>query len=132
MSETFGDWESYSFSFEAKITDPVCFRENTGNLKKSLNCISYFLVISYIKHRDIKLHKYNKNGKIITESPINSTRNNTAGEYDMTLSSVLEENIQYIESHLPVKDSFDLITRQLYLGKTKARSEERRVGKECM
>ena len=38
----------------------------------------------------------------------------------MTLSSVLEENIQYIESHLPVKDSFDLITRQLYLGKTKA------------
>ena len=38
----------------------------------------------------------------------------------MTLSSVLEENIQYIESHLPVKDSFDLITRHLYLGKTKA------------
>jgi len=38
----------------------------------------------------------------------------------MTLSSILEENIRYIEEHLPVKDSFDLITRHLYLGKTKA------------
>lgn len=38
----------------------------------------------------------------------------------MTLSTVLEENIQYIESVLPIGSSFDLMTRRLYLGKTGA------------
>lgn len=38
----------------------------------------------------------------------------------MALSSILEENIRYIEERLPVHSSFDLITRHLYLGKTKA------------
>lgn len=38
----------------------------------------------------------------------------------MALSPVLEENIRYIESRLPVKTSFDLMTRRLTLGKTKA------------
>ncbi|MCM1194148.1 MAG: spore germination protein [Acetatifactor muris] len=38
----------------------------------------------------------------------------------MTLSFVLEENIRYIETHLPVKTSFDLMTRDLCLGDTKA------------
>lgn len=38
----------------------------------------------------------------------------------MTLSSVLEENIQYIETVLPVRTSFDLMTRHLHLGRTPA------------
>lgn len=38
----------------------------------------------------------------------------------MTLSSVLSENIRYIKEHLPIKTSFDLMTRHLYLGKTPA------------
>lgn len=38
----------------------------------------------------------------------------------MTLSAVLEENIRYIKTHLPVEASFDLMTRRLYLGRTKA------------
>lgn len=38
----------------------------------------------------------------------------------MTLSTILEENIEYIESQLPVCASFDLMTRRLYLGQTKA------------
>lgn len=38
----------------------------------------------------------------------------------MTLSCILEENIEYIENNLPVKESFDLMTRHLLLGKTKA------------
>lgn len=38
----------------------------------------------------------------------------------MALSTVLEDNIHYIETHLPVKASFDLMTRHLYLGETKA------------
>ncbi len=38
----------------------------------------------------------------------------------MALSTVLEENINYIESRLPVHASFDLMTRHLYLGETKA------------
>ena len=38
----------------------------------------------------------------------------------MALYAVLEQNINYIESHLPVGKSFDLITRHLYLGETKA------------
>lgn len=38
----------------------------------------------------------------------------------MTLSTALEENIHYIKTHLPIGASFDLITRQLYLGRTKA------------
>lgn len=38
----------------------------------------------------------------------------------MTLSSVLDENIRYIETHLPVKTSFDFMTRHLNLGETKA------------
>ena len=38
----------------------------------------------------------------------------------MTLSTTLEENIKYIESHLPIHASFDLMTRQLRLGETKA------------
>ena len=38
----------------------------------------------------------------------------------MTLSSNLSENIRYIETHLPVQTSFDLMTRTLYLGETKA------------
>jgi len=36
-----------------------------------------------------------------------------------TLSAVLEENIHYIKDHLPIGRSFDLMTRQLYLGETK-------------
>ena len=36
----------------------------------------------------------------------------------MALSSDLNENIRYIEEHLPVKKSFDLMTRDLYLGET--------------
>ena len=38
----------------------------------------------------------------------------------MTLSSVLEENINYIDTILPVRTSFDLMTRHLYLGRTPA------------
>ena len=38
----------------------------------------------------------------------------------MALSTVLEDNIHYIETHLPVKTSFDLMTRHLELGETKA------------
>ena len=38
----------------------------------------------------------------------------------MTLSSVLQENISYIEAALPVQTSFDLMTRHLYLGRTPA------------
>lgn len=38
----------------------------------------------------------------------------------MTLSTELEENIKYIESRLPVHASFDLMTRHLRLGETKA------------
>jgi len=38
----------------------------------------------------------------------------------MALSKVLEENINYIEEQLPVSASFDLMTRHLFLGETKA------------
>lgn len=38
----------------------------------------------------------------------------------MALSCVLDENIRYIEETLPVRKSFDLMTRHLYLGKTPA------------
>lgn len=38
----------------------------------------------------------------------------------MSLSVRLEENVQYLESVLPIGDSFDLMTRDLYLGNTKA------------
>ena len=38
----------------------------------------------------------------------------------MPLSVRLEENIQYLESRLPIGASFDLMTRNLYLGETKA------------
>lgn len=38
----------------------------------------------------------------------------------MTLSTNLNKNIRYIETCLPVQTSFDLVTRQLYLGKSKA------------
>ncbi|MCI9143147.1 MAG: spore germination protein [Lachnospiraceae bacterium] len=38
----------------------------------------------------------------------------------MTLSPSLEENINYIETVLPVRTSFDLMTRRLYLGRTPA------------
>ena len=38
----------------------------------------------------------------------------------MALSSDLRENILYIEEHLPVRKSFDLMTRNLYLGETPA------------
>ena len=38
----------------------------------------------------------------------------------MTLSPILKENIDYIEKNLPVNDSFDLMTRHLYLGETEA------------
>ena len=38
----------------------------------------------------------------------------------MALSPVLDENIRYIEAHLPVRESFDFMTRHLYLGKTPA------------
>ena len=42
-------------------------------------------------------------------------------ESDLTnLSQSLDENIRYIEAHLPVAASFDLMTRHLKLGKTKA------------
>ena len=36
----------------------------------------------------------------------------------MALSLVLEENIRYIQEHLPVRESFDFMTRHLYLGET--------------
>lgn len=38
----------------------------------------------------------------------------------MALSPVLDENIRYIEEHLPVRESFDFMTRHLYLGETPA------------
>jgi len=38
----------------------------------------------------------------------------------MSLSANLEENVQYLKSQLPIGKSFDLITRDLYLGETKA------------
>ena len=38
----------------------------------------------------------------------------------MALSVDLDENIRYIEENLPVRESFDLMTRHLYLGETKA------------
>lgn len=38
----------------------------------------------------------------------------------MALSAVLDENIRYIEEHLPVQESFDFMTRHLYLGETPA------------
>jgi len=38
----------------------------------------------------------------------------------MTLSTSLDENIRYIEAQLPVGASFDLMTRRLILGDTKA------------
>lgn len=38
----------------------------------------------------------------------------------MALSTVLQENIDYIEKHLPIGTSFDLMTRHLLLGDTKA------------
>ena len=38
----------------------------------------------------------------------------------MALSVYLDENIRYIEDNLPVKESFDLMTRHLYLGETRA------------
>lgn len=38
----------------------------------------------------------------------------------MTLSSNLNENIHYIETCLPVQTSFDLMTRHLYIGESKA------------
>ena len=38
----------------------------------------------------------------------------------MALSTSLQENIRYIQEHLPVKASFDLMTRNLYLGETPA------------
>ena len=38
----------------------------------------------------------------------------------MPLSVRLEENIQYLESRLPIGASFDLMTRNLYLGETPA------------
>ena len=38
----------------------------------------------------------------------------------MNLSAVLDENIHYMETQLPIKTSFDLITRHLYLGRTRA------------
>ncbi|MDE7045361.1 MAG: spore germination protein, partial [Acetatifactor sp.] len=38
----------------------------------------------------------------------------------MPLSASIEENIQYLKSRLPIDSSFDLMTRDLYLGNTKA------------
>ena len=38
----------------------------------------------------------------------------------MALSTVLQENIHYIKNHLPIGTSFDLMTRNLFLGDTKA------------
>ncbi|MGN0167113.1 MAG: spore germination protein [Acetatifactor sp.] len=38
----------------------------------------------------------------------------------MSMSSILDENINYIKTALPIGTSFDLITRELYLGETKA------------
>ena len=49
-----------------------------------------------------------------------STIHRKATKIIMTLSTTLEENIKYIESHLPIHASFDLMTRQLRLGETKA------------
>lgn len=42
------------------------------------------------------------------------------GEYGMTLSINLEQNIETLKEVLPIGKSFDLITRNLYLGETKA------------
>ncbi len=41
-------------------------------------------------------------------------------EFPMNLSPRLEENIAYLEMHLPLKNSFDLMHRTLKLGETKA------------
>ena len=38
----------------------------------------------------------------------------------MPLSESLEENLKYLKSQLPIGTSFDLMTRNLYLGETKA------------
>lgn len=38
----------------------------------------------------------------------------------MPLSARIEENIQYLKSQLPIDSSFDLMTRELYLGDTRA------------
>lgn len=38
----------------------------------------------------------------------------------MALSTFLQENIDYIKNHLPIGTSFDLMTRNLFLGDTKA------------
>ncbi len=38
----------------------------------------------------------------------------------MALSTVLDENICYIEDKIPVRESFDFMTRHLYLGETPA------------
>lgn len=38
----------------------------------------------------------------------------------MNLSSVLNKNIEYLQQALPLADSFDLMTRNLFLGETKA------------
>ncbi len=38
----------------------------------------------------------------------------------MALSTALDENIRYIEEHLPIRESFDFMTRHLYLGETPA------------
>lgn len=38
----------------------------------------------------------------------------------MSLSIYIDENIQYLESTLPIGASFDLMTRELYLGDTRA------------
>ncbi|MCI9338082.1 MAG: spore germination protein [Lachnospiraceae bacterium] len=38
----------------------------------------------------------------------------------MALSAVLDENIRYIEECLPIRESFDFMTRHLYLGETPA------------
>lgn len=42
------------------------------------------------------------------------------GKSAMALSVDLDENIRHIEYNLPVKESFDLMTRHLYLGETRA------------
>jgi len=42
------------------------------------------------------------------------------GECGMTLSINLEQNIKTLKEALPIGKSFDLITRDLYLGETKA------------
>lgn len=54
-----------------------------------------------------------------TETAQNSSKNNQMPEKQL-LEKELSENIKSLKKLLPVEESFDLVTRELYLGKTPA------------